>query len=86
MKIVSVMTTSSAGGAEFAAIEMLDALADRGHEVVMLSDQADIGRDSQVRVDPFEEVREMETGSRRERQLRFGLLSTAPGGDLCVEL
>jgi formimidoylglutamate deiminase len=45
-----------------------------------------IGSDSQVRVDPFEEVRELETGSRRERQLRFGLLSTAPGGDLWSEL
>ena len=39
VKIVSVMTTDAAGGAEFAAVEMLDALAERGHEVVMLSDQ-----------------------------------------------
>ncbi|HEU4975694.1 MAG TPA: formimidoylglutamate deiminase [Baekduia sp.] len=45
-----------------------------------------IGSDSQVRVDPFEEVRELETGARRERQLRFGLLSGAPGGDLWGEL
>jgi formimidoylglutamate deiminase len=45
-----------------------------------------IGSDSQVRVDPFEEVREMETGARRERELRFGLLSGAPDGDLWAEL
>ncbi|OJU85078.1 MAG: hypothetical protein BGO11_15830 [Solirubrobacterales bacterium 70-9] len=45
-----------------------------------------IGSDSQVRVDPFEEVRELETGARRERQLRFGLLSGAPDGDLWDEL
>ena len=45
-----------------------------------------IGSDSQVRVDPFEEVRELETGSRRERELRTGLLATAPGGDLWAEL
>ena len=45
-----------------------------------------IGSDSQVRVDPFEEVRELETGARRERELRFGLLSGAPGGDLWAEL
>jgi formimidoylglutamate deiminase len=45
-----------------------------------------IGSDSQVRVDPFEEVREMETGARRERELRFGLLSGAPAGDLWAEL
>ena len=50
MKLVSVMTTRSTGGAEFAAVEMLDALADRGHETVMLSDQAGIGRSTAVRV------------------------------------
>ena len=54
MKIVSVMTTSSRGGAEFAAVEMLDALIDRGHEAVMLSDQPRIGRDTRVQVRPVE--------------------------------
>jgi glycosyltransferase involved in cell wall biosynthesis len=54
VKIVSVMTTSAAGGAEFAAVEMLDALAERGHEVVMLSDQRDIGRNTRVTVEPLE--------------------------------
>jgi formimidoylglutamate deiminase len=39
-----------------------------------------IGSDSQVRVDPFEEVRELETGARRERQTRHALLAAA--GDL----
>jgi glycosyltransferase involved in cell wall biosynthesis len=53
LKIVSVMTTGSAGGAEFAAVEMLDALAARGHDVVMLSDLPRIGRDSAVRVEPL---------------------------------
>ena len=43
-----------------------------------------IGSDSQVRIDPFEEARELETGSRRERQLRAGLLAAV--GDLWVEL
>jgi glycosyltransferase involved in cell wall biosynthesis len=54
MKIVSVMTTSSRGGAEFAAVEMLDALIDRGHETVMLTDQPRIGRDTRVQVRPLE--------------------------------
>jgi glycosyltransferase involved in cell wall biosynthesis len=53
MKVVSVMTTSSRGGAEFAAIEMLDALTDRGHEAVMLSDQPLIGRDTNVAIRPI---------------------------------
>src|SRR3954471_508890 len=54
MKIVSVMTTQSAGGAEFAAVELLDALAARGHEVVMLSNQPGIGRGTGVRVEPVD--------------------------------
>jgi glycosyltransferase involved in cell wall biosynthesis len=53
VKIVSVMTTNSAGGAEFAAVEMLDALAERGHEVVMLSNRSDIGRGTRVAVEPL---------------------------------
>jgi len=43
-----------------------------------------IGSDSQVRIDPFEEARELETLSRRERQLRAGLLASV--GDLWGEL
>jgi glycosyltransferase involved in cell wall biosynthesis len=44
VKIVSVMTTSSLGGAEYAAVEMLIALQDRGHETVMLTDQPEMVR------------------------------------------
>jgi glycosyltransferase involved in cell wall biosynthesis len=54
VKIVSVMTTASRGGAEFAAVEMLDALAERGHEAVMVSNQSEIGRSTRVRVVPLE--------------------------------
>jgi formimidoylglutamate deiminase len=43
-----------------------------------------IGSDSQVRVDPFEEVRELETGARRERRTRHALLAAT--GDLWGEL
>jgi formimidoylglutamate deiminase len=43
-----------------------------------------IGSDSQVRVDPFEEVRELETGARRERRTRNALLAAT--GDLWGEL
>jgi formimidoylglutamate deiminase len=45
-----------------------------------------IGSDSQVRVDPFEEVRELETGARRERETRHALLASAQDGDLWNEL
>lgn len=43
-----------------------------------------IGTDSQVRIDPFEELREMETLARRERQTRYALLEAA-GGDLWTQ-
>jgi glycosyltransferase involved in cell wall biosynthesis len=54
MKIVSVMTTGSRGGAEFAAVEMLDALIERGHEAVMITDQPGIARETRVRVEPID--------------------------------
>lgn len=54
MKIVSVLTTHSSGGAEFAAVELLDALAANGHETVMLSNQPDIGRGTAVTVRPID--------------------------------
>ena len=54
MKIVSVMTGAARGGAEFAAVELLDALIGRGHEAVMLSDWAEIDRDTRVEVRPLE--------------------------------
>ena len=53
MKIVSVMTTASRGGAEFAAVDLLDALAARGHETVMLSNLGGISRDTRVRERPL---------------------------------
>ena len=54
MKIVSVMTTSSSGGAEFATVEMLDALRERGHETVLLTDMPGIGRDTGVQILPID--------------------------------
>ena len=54
VKIVSVMTTGSSGGAEFAAMEMLEALRHRGHETVMLTDMPSMARDTGVTVAPLE--------------------------------
>ena len=44
-----------------------------------------IGTDSQVRIDPFEELREMETLARRERGTRFALVAAAESGDLWAQ-
>lgn len=49
MKIVSVMTSQAYGGAEFAAVEMLDALIDRGHDAVLLTNDAALVRETKVR-------------------------------------
>ncbi len=38
-----------------------------------------VGSDSQVRIDPFEELRELETLARRERRTRHALLAAADG-------
>jgi len=40
-----------------------------------------IGTDEQIRIDPFEELRELETLARREGHTRYALLAAA-GGDL----
>lgn len=49
-----MMTGAAPGGAEFAAVELLDALAARGNEATMLSDRAEIGRGTAVEVHPLE--------------------------------
>ncbi len=46
-----------------------------------------IGTDEQVRIDPFEELREMETSARRVGETRDALLAAAGGdlwGQVCV--
>jgi glycosyltransferase involved in cell wall biosynthesis len=50
VKIVAVLTTEADGGAEFAAMEMLWALKERGHDPVMVTDRPSIARDTGVRV------------------------------------
>jgi glycosyltransferase involved in cell wall biosynthesis len=50
LKIVTVMTTTADGGAEFAAMEMLWALEQRGHNTVMVTDRPAIARDTGVRI------------------------------------
>lgn len=48
MKIVSVMNTAARGGAEFAALEMLEALMARGHEAILLSERPDVADEHSV--------------------------------------
>ncbi len=87
MKIVSVMTGAGLGGAEFAAIELLDALIGRGHEAVMLSDRAEIVRDTRVKFAPLDLGEKLSTRNyltelarlpTSRRRLRAALEAQAP--------
>ncbi|HTA05435.1 MAG TPA: glycosyltransferase family 4 protein, partial [Solirubrobacteraceae bacterium] len=74
MKIVSVMTTDSSGGAEFAAIEMLEALRQRGNDTVMLTDMPGMARDTDVRVSTISLGPKLSTTSWIGLALRWPLL------------
>jgi glycosyltransferase involved in cell wall biosynthesis len=74
VKIVSVMTTDSPGGAEFAAVEMLEALRQRGHDTVMLTDMPAMARDTEVTVSPISIGPKLSTGSWIGLALRWPLL------------
>jgi glycosyltransferase involved in cell wall biosynthesis len=71
VKIVSVMTTDSSGGAEFAAVEMLEALRQRGHDTVMLTDMPGMARDTDVTVGPIELGPKLSTRSWISLMLRW---------------
>jgi hypothetical protein len=49
MKIVTIMNNFARGGGDFAALEALSALADRGHETVLLTDRPDVAEGFPVR-------------------------------------
>jgi glycosyltransferase involved in cell wall biosynthesis len=54
MKFVSVMTSESPGGGEFAAVNMLEALGKRGHDTVLLTNQPSIIDGREVRAQPID--------------------------------
>ena len=65
MKVVSVMTSDAAGGGEFAAVNMLDALSKRGHETVLLTNQAEVTAGRQVGVRTIDLGQKLSHGSYR---------------------
>jgi glycosyltransferase involved in cell wall biosynthesis len=71
MKIVSVMNTTSRGGAEFAALQMLDALSDRGHETVLMSDRPEVAEGFGVRAEALDIGPKLSTRSWRSLMLRW---------------
>lgn len=70
MKIVSVMTSDAAGGGEFAAVNMLDALSQRGHETVLLTNHAEVAVGRGVAVRAIELGRKLSGASYRSLAAR----------------
>lgn len=61
-RIVSLQTTSERGGAEYANVDLLEALAARGHDVVLLTNVPDIAANADV------PVRELDLGPKLSRR------------------
>jgi glycosyltransferase involved in cell wall biosynthesis len=61
-RIVSIQTTNERGGAEYANVDLLDALAARGHDVLLLTNVPDIATGTRVA------VREIDLGPKLARR------------------
>jgi glycosyltransferase involved in cell wall biosynthesis len=72
LKIVSVMTTASRGGGEYAAVDLLDALIRRGHDCTMLSNVPTIADGTAVPVVPID------LGPKLARRSAASLTARAP--------
>lgn len=71
-RIVSLQTTSERGGAEYANVDLMDALAKRGHEVTLLSNLPDLAGGTSL------SVRAIDLGPKLARASVLGLLIRAP--------
>jgi glycosyltransferase involved in cell wall biosynthesis len=71
-RIVSVLTTSERGGAEYANVDMLDALAERGQEVALLTNVPDLAQGTRV------PVRELDLGPKLSRRTVLSVVLKAP--------
>jgi glycosyltransferase involved in cell wall biosynthesis len=72
MKVVSVMTSDAPGGGEFAAVNMLEALSERGHETVLLTNQAEVAAGRRV------DVRAIDLGQKLSRASYRALVARSP--------
>jgi glycosyltransferase involved in cell wall biosynthesis len=72
MKVVSVMTSDTLGGGEFAAVNMLEALGARGHQTVLLTNQAEVAAGRDVG------VREIDLGGKLSRASYRALAARSP--------
>ncbi|MHB1539273.1 MAG: glycosyltransferase [Solirubrobacteraceae bacterium] len=71
-RVVSIQTTSERGGAEYANVDLLDALVERGRDAVLLTNLPDLADGTRVR------VRELKLGPKLTRATALGVLARAP--------
>jgi glycosyltransferase involved in cell wall biosynthesis len=71
-RIVSIQTTSERGGAEYANVDLLDALAGRGHRVMLLTNVPDIAAGTRV------PVRKIDLGPKLARRSVMRIVLLAP--------
>jgi glycosyltransferase involved in cell wall biosynthesis len=82
MRIVSVMTSGTRGGAEYAAVRLLDALAGRGHEAVLLTSHPDTADGTRVAARRVELGPKLGARSWPGLALRWPLLARRLRGEL----
>lgn len=71
-RVVSIQTTNERGGAEYANVDLLDALAARGRDVVLLTNVPDIAAATRVR------VREVDLGPKLAWRTAAAVILAAP--------
>ncbi|MGH2902540.1 MAG: glycosyltransferase family 4 protein [Solirubrobacteraceae bacterium] len=71
-QIVSIQTTNERGGAEYANVDLLDALAARGHNVLLLTNVPDIAAGSRV------DVRKIDLGPKLSRRSVMRVVLCSP--------
>jgi glycosyltransferase involved in cell wall biosynthesis len=71
-RIVSLQTSSERGGAEYASVDLLAALQSSGHDVIFLTNLADLGRSAGLR------VRYIDLGPKLSRETTGSVLRSAP--------
>jgi glycosyltransferase involved in cell wall biosynthesis len=76
VKVVSVMTSDGAGGGEFAAVNMLDALGQRGHDTVLLTNQTDVAAGRRIGVRPIDLGQKLSAASYQGLAARSPVLLT----------
>jgi glycosyltransferase involved in cell wall biosynthesis len=72
LRIISIQTTRERGGAEYANVDLLDALVARGHDVVLLTNLTDLVSGTDVR------ARDLDLGPKLGRRSAFKIVLLAP--------